>query len=811
MLAPDRVAVGVPDWARAQALGSALGVSPVLAALMIGRGVTDAAHGRAYLESGLETCHDPFLMRDMPAAVELLEEALARQEPISVHGDYDVDGVSATVLLVQGLRRLGGEVRYHVPHRVGEGYGLSPAAVEQAAADGARLLLTCDCGSSSLQAVETARRCGMRVILSDHHQLPEVLPVPDAFLNPNLPDCPYPEKNLCGTGVAWKLLVALHQRRGLPLPLESLDLVALATIADVVPLQGENRALVQAGLQALARLERPGLAALVAQCRLDQTALSAQSVAFSLAPRLNAAGRLDSADLAVELLLDQDPERCLVRAGELDELNTRRQEVEQSIRQAIVDLLEREPSKLERGVLVEAGEGWHHGVLGITAARLVEQFERPVFVATLEGELARGSARAPLGMDLFAAMSRCSEVFVKFGGHARAAGFTVEASRLDEMRECLTEAVVDLRQKALPRTVDFELPLKQVGMPLVRELQRLEPLGEGNRRPLFLAREVHFEKVRQVGHEGAHASFLACQGEVCLKGIAFRQGAHAEEMASGDLSFDVLYTVEEDTWNGESRPQLVIEAILQPDPVVLEVLGVTAGPGIETSLPRTGPALVDSRRVRNRLRYLQALRSRSDSLLLVAAGPRQAEKVRQHLNDSALQVACFEELPSGPGPQEVLLLAPPPRLEVFDHPPLSSAHRIHLLFGCEQMERQRQRVRVLYLDRERMVRIWKALVRRVASGALAESELEKVAREVDQGTHPITLRQAIRILEELDLARWELSGDQRWLSLGTGSGRRLEDSQRFTALNHLRREFLQVQRAFGRLQIGLICAGAGNG
>jgi len=818
MLAPERVAVGVPDWARAQALGSALGVSPVLAALMIGRGVTDAVEGRAYLEPGLGDCHDPFLMRDMPAAVDLLEEALARREPIFVHGDYDVDGVSATVLLVEGLRRLGGEVRHHVPHRVGEGYGVSLAAVEQAAVNGARLLLTCDCGSSSLQAVETAQRCGMRVILSDHHQLPEVLPVPDAFLNPNLPDCPYPEKNLCGTGVAWKLLSALHQRRGLPLPLESLDLVALATIADVVPLQGENRALVQAGLQALARLERPGLAALVGQCRLDRAALSAKSVAFSLAPRLNAAGRLDSADLAVDLLLDQDPERCLVRAAELDELNTRRQEVEQAIRLAIGEVLEREPSRLEGVVLVEGGEGWHHGVLGITAARLVEQFERPVFVATLEGELARGSARAPQGMDLFAAMSRCSEVFVKFGGHARAAGFTVEARRLDEMRERLAEAVRGLRQEALPRAVDFELPLNRVHLPLVRELQRLEPLGEGNRRPLFLAREVHFEKVRQVGREGAHASFLACQGEVCLKGIAFRQGDHAEELASGDLSFDVLYTVEEDTWNGESRPQVVIEAILEPDPAVLEVLGAADRPtelGLETPRLRTGPTLVDSRRVRNRQRYLQALRSRSGHLLLVAASPSQAEKVRQYLDDPGCQVACFDQLPPGPGAEEVLFLAPPPRLEVLNHPALSSANRIHLLFGRDEMERRRQRVRVLCLDRERMVRIWKVLAQRAGSGALAESDLEQVAREVGPDTHPVTVRQAIRVLEELGLARWELSGDQRRLSLGAGSGRRLEDSRRFTALSHLRREFLQVQRAFGQLRIlhqaGLTCAGARNG
>ncbi len=802
MLAPDRVAVGVPDWARAQTLARAVGVSPILAGLMIGRGLVEPSQVRAYLESGMEACHDPFLMRDMDRAVDLLEAAMAGQEPIFIHGDYDVDGVSATVLLAQGLRRLGGKVLYHVPHRVKEGYGVSLAAVERAAASGARVLLTADCGSSSRQAVELARSCGMKVVVSDHHQVPEALPGSEAFLNPHRPDCPYPEKNLCGTGVAWKLLSALHQGRGLPLPLEALDLVALATIADVVALQGENRALVRAGLEALGRLERPGLAALVGQCRLDRQALSAQSVAFSLAPRLNAAGRLDSADLAVELLLEEDPERCQIRVEELEELNTRRQEVEQAIRQAIARRLESEPWRAEGGLLVEAAEGWHHGVLGITAARLVEQYDGPAFVATLEGDLARGSARAPQGMDLFAAMSRCSEVFVRFGGHARAAGFTVEARRLDEMRERLAEAVRELRQEPLPRPVDFELPLGRVDSALVRELQRLEPVGEGNPRPLFLAREVHFEKVRQVGHEGAHASFLACQGEICLKGIAFRHGQHAEELASGDLSFDVLYTVEEDTWNGQSRPQVVIEAILEPDPAVVEVLRSTpepAEPGAEASECQAGPTLVDSRRVRNRLRYLQALRSRAGELLLVAANRHQAEKVRQRLEDPAFQVASFEELPTGPGPEEVLFLAPPPRLEVLEHPALSAARRIHLLFGRHEMERQRQRVRVLSLDRARMTRIWKILAQRAGSRALVPAELEQVAREI--GTHPVTVGQAVAVLEELGLARWETRAGVRRLRLESGSGRRLEESRRFAVLSHLRTEFLQVQKAFGQLRI----------
>ena len=802
MLAPDRVAVGVPDWDRATALGSALGVSPILGQLMLRRGVQGVEDGRLYLEAGLEVCHDPFLMRDMPRAVELLEGALERGETVFIHGDYDVDGVSATVMLAEGLRRLGGQVLFHVPHRVTEGYGVSTPAVERAAAAGARILVTADCGSSSVEAVERAHQLGMQVVVSDHHRLPEVLPAADAFLNPNLPDCPYPDKNLCGTGIAWKILVALHRRRGLPLPLplESLDLVALATIADVVPLQGENRALVRAGLEALGNLSRPGLRALAGVCRVVPGSLSAWTVAFTLAPRLNAAGRVDTAEQAVDLLLEQDPERCALRAAELEVLNTERQRIEQEIREEICQRLEAEPQRLEEGVLVEAGDGWNHGVLGITAARLVEQHAQPVFVAALEGDLARGSARAPEGVDLFQAMSRCAQVFVRFGGHARAAGFTVEAGRLEEMRRRLAEAVRELRQEALPRPVDFELPLAQVTLPLVRELKRLEPSGEGNPRPLFLARDVRFERVRRVGREGAHISALACQGDTCLKGIAFRHGQHEEALGSGDLCYDVLFTVEEDTWNGQSRPQVVIEAVLAPDPAVVAVLQAEPAPP-EVPAPSAGPLLVDSRRVLNRRRYMEAVLSRAGSVLLVAGNPRQARQIQERLWDHRFLVASPECLPDSPGPGEVIFLAPPPRLDLLRHPALRSARAIHLLFGEQELERQEARVGVLALDRERMATIWKALARRARKDGLAEADLEGLAREVGGNTHPATIREAVGVLEELGLARWESAGGHRRLRLVEGSGRRLEESARFTELSHLRHDFQQVVQAFGQRQL----------
>jgi len=800
MLDPERVAVGVPDWDRAAALGSALGVSEIVAELMIRRGVSDVDTGRAYLQAGLEACHDPFGIRHMDRAVDLLEEALAGRQTVFIHGDYDVDGVSATVLLAEGLRALGGEVLYHVPHRITEGYGVSLVAVERAASAGARLLLTADCGSSSHEAVQRAGELGMKVVVTDHHRLPPVLPRADAFLNLNHPECTYPDKDLCGTGLAWKLMAALHQRRGLPCPAEALDLVALATIADVVPLQGENRVLVRQGLQALERMDRPGLSALAAVVGMKPGPLGAWAVAFTLAPRLNAAGRIDSADLAVDLLLERDPDVCQSRAKELEVLNTQRQHLEREIREEIGRRLQTRADALQDGVLVEAGADWHHGVLGITAARLVDQWDVPSFVAALEGNLARGSARAPEGLDLFAAMSLCSDVFVRFGGHARAAGFTVEASRLDEMRRRLAGAVRQLRRQAVPRSADFELPLAKVTLPLVRELQRLEPVGEANPKPLFLARGVRFEKVRPVGVGGVHVAAMACQDEVCLKGIAFRHGQHASELGSGDLCYDVLYTLEEDTWNGQAQPQMVIEAVLAPDPVVVSIFREDPD-GEAPRVLRSGPILVDSRQVLNRRRYMESVLSQAGSVLLVAASRGQARRIREALPDAGFHVAPPDGLPEEPVAEEVIFLAPPPRLELLDEPALRGARRIHLLFGRRELEKQEFRVGVLALDRQRVTRVWKALSRRARRGVLELEDLACVVRDLEADTHRCTIREAVAVLVELGLARWESAGPQRRLRMRAGSGRRLEESPRFAELNHLPGQFQQVLQAFGQRQL----------
>jgi single-stranded-DNA-specific exonuclease len=794
MLSPDRLLIGRLDPQRALPLAQKLGVSPITAQLLLNRGLQDPESLRLYLQGGVEALHDPFLLRDMARAVELVDQALARGRPILIHGDYDVDGVCSTVLLVEALKELGGQTLHHVPDRATEGYGVSCRAVEAAAGQGAELLITADCGSSAHEAIDLAHRLGMKVIVTDHHRLPDRLPDPEAFLNPTLPDCPYPFKGLCGAGVAFKLVTALRARRGLAAPLHLLDLVALATVADVAPLVAENRILVRSGLERLGRWQRPGLRALARVAGLDEGRVDTWAVSFALAPRLNAAGRLETADLAVRLLLSQDEAESQELARRLEAINRERQRLEREIRTEIEARLAAEPRRLDLGVIVEAGPGWHHGVIGITAGRLADLYGLPAFVLSEEGELARGSARSPENVDLFEAMKLCSDVFTRFGGHARAAGFTVETSRIPELRTRLARAVGQVRRGQRPALkVDLELPLESISLELVRELEMLEPVGEGNPRPLFLASRVRLEEARAVGSEADHLRLLARQGRARLKAIAFRQANDLDELRPGELCYDLLFHLDLDCWNGLVRPQLVVQGLVPPDPGALAVL---AG--------RTPQArLVDSRGVLDRRKYLQRILEQSGGRLLVVASPDQAPYLQGLLGGARVPVVEPEALPDEPSGEEIVLFTPPPTLELFRHPVLASAPRLHLLFGDQELAREEHRVHARWLDRALMERAWKALLACSRQRLLREQDLPQVARALARPEDPPgldrlqTVRQAVEVLEELGL----LVREGPHLRLLGASGRKLEDSRRFQELARRRQEFQRVRQAFSSREI----------
>jgi single-stranded-DNA-specific exonuclease len=489
-----------PD--EAVALARAARLPQVLAELLVARGITQPADAFAFLNPEVAHLHDPFLMLGMKAAVERLERAIAAREPVLLYGDYDVDGTTAVVLLKTAIEMLGGEARFHVPHRLREGYGLQSSVLEEAYAEGARLVITVDTGMRAFAEAETARGLGLDLIITDHHLLEagEAVPHALAILNPNQPVCGYPEKFLCGAAIAMKLAQALLERRDLARAREKtlpsfLKMAAIATIADAVPLQGENRVIAALGLRELRRPAGAGLRALFAAAALDPAAraISGFDVAFRLAPRINAAGRMDVASDVVELFTTRDPARAAELAAKLERLNRERRETEATALTAIEARLASDAELAADRLLVVDGDGWHRGVIGILASRVVERTAKPAIVVSVEEGVAHGSGRSIDGFHLLNALESCADLFTRFGGHAFAVGFALPAEKLPELKRRLrvyAEEHLGSREPEHLLRIHAELPLDRITSVLVGWLRKLEPFGHGNPEPVFVARRA---------------------------------------------------------------------------------------------------------------------------------------------------------------------------------------------------------------------------------------------------------------------------------------------------------------------------------
>ncbi len=491
-----------PHSEEAVALAKAARLPQVLAELLVARGITQAAAAFAFLNPEISHLHDPLQMLGMYAAVDRLEQAIAAREPVLLYGDYDVDGATAVVLLKTAIEMLGGVARFHVPHRLREGYGLQSSVLEAAAAEGVRLVITVDTGMRAFAEAETARRLGLDLIITDHHLLEanEAVPHALAILNPNQPACPYPEKFLCGAAIAMKLAQALLERRDRARTREKtlpsfLKMAAIATIADAVPLKGENRVIAALGLRELRRPAGAGLRALFAAAALDPAAkaITGFDVAFRLAPRINAAGRMDVASDVVELFTTRDAARAAELAAKLERLNRERRETEAAALTAIEARLAEDAELAADRLLVVDGDGWHRGVIGILASRVVERTAKPAIVVSVEDGVAQGSGRSVDGFHLLNAIESCADLFTRFGGHAFAIGFALPAERLPELKRRLrlyAEEHLAQREPVHLLRIHAELPLDRISSVLVGWLRKLEPFGHGNPEPVFVARRV---------------------------------------------------------------------------------------------------------------------------------------------------------------------------------------------------------------------------------------------------------------------------------------------------------------------------------
>jgi len=538
-------------------LAASLHIPPAAAQILFQRGFGDAGRAAQFLNPRIEDLHDPFLLRDMDRAVERIRLAIDRREAIEIHGDYDVDGVTSTVILKKALELAGAESGWHIPHRLHDGYGMQPAAVEEATGRGIRLIISVDNGIRAGAAISRANELGVDVIVTDHH-LPEAeLPPALAVINPNRTDCSYPNPNLCGAGVAFKLAHAILTGAGwqttrLNRVLESfLKLVAIATVADIVPLTGENRVIVKHGLSGLGDVRNPGLRALLDAAGFADRTPDAGEVGFRIAPAINASGRMDSAGQAVRMFLTGDREEANRIARELFALNVERQTAERSIVKEIFDRCVETPVTDGDAALVLWGEGWHRGVVGIVASRIVERFHRPAIILGVENGVAQGSGRSIEAFHLLEALEGMRELFTKFGGHAHAAGLTLPESSLADFRERLRAwAAARLTPEDMQPTVEIDAVIEfgEVNDALWRALEQIAPFGMGNRKPLFGARNVQLAGPPQVWKE-KHLRLAARQGGRTLMMKGWGLADLAEELREVK-TVDIAFEIERDWFGG---------------------------------------------------------------------------------------------------------------------------------------------------------------------------------------------------------------------------------------------------------------------
>ncbi len=553
------------DPAAAKRIEAALGVHPTVARLLVQRGLADPDAANGFLHPSLDQLHDPSALTDLDRAADRLQQAIARNEPITIHGDYDADGVSATVMLRRVLEMLGADVTHFIPERLSDGYGLQPETIDRLRGEGRRVVVTVDCGIRSDAAAERAHELGIDLIVTDHHEPGATLPRAFAVINPRRADSVYPDRNLAGAGVAFKLAQSLCQRTDHVAWLPGLSkLAAIGTLADAVPLLGENRIIARVGLEQLSKGPNAvGLQALLNASGLSGKAIDSDAVAFRIAPRINAAGRMRSPELATRLLLANRPEASAEArrlAETLDDENARRRSTEAAIAAEARRKVENDPELAAERLLVVWGEEWHRGVIGIVASKLVETFGRPAIVLSIDGGVAHGSGRSVPGFDLLMALETCADLFTRFGGHRQAAGMEIPADRLAGLRHRLAGYArrrIDPEMLVPELRVDAPLPLDAISGRFVAGLTAMEPFGPGNPRPVFSADGVDVVEGPRL-LKTQHLQMTVRQGTARFRAVAWRAAERIDRFTDRGGGIDLAFSLNENNFQGSTYTELTV-------------------------------------------------------------------------------------------------------------------------------------------------------------------------------------------------------------------------------------------------------------
>jgi single-stranded-DNA-specific exonuclease len=813
-------------------LSSNLGISDVIAQVLVNRGIINKSTAEEFLFGGRENLGDPYLLKDMKKAIDRIVNAITAKQKILVYGDYDVDGITSSALLYKVLKELGGIVEYYIPERQSEGYGLNSAALSMLVASGAELLITVDCGISAVAEIN-AIADQLDIIVTDHHQPPEVLPLAYAIINPKQKECSYPEKNLAGVGVAFKLSQALSRHYyGHDVQfLNYVDIVAIGTVADIVSLTGENRILVKLGLCEIVKTKNIGLKALIEICGIDPDKIDTGKIGFAIAPRLNAAGRISRADYGVELLITDNIVRAKELANYLEGENSQRQNVEKDIQAAaevVVAGLDLSIAK----VLVVAGEDWHPGVIGIVASRLVEKYYRPVFMISIRDGIGKASCRSIPAFDIYDALSQCSDLLLQFGGHRQAAGFSILPEHIDELRVRLNHIANTTLTEAdyVPvLTIDTLVSLEEVNAGFLEQLGCLEPYGMGNHSPIFACKDVEVKDIRTIGQEARHLKLKVSQKNVTNDVVAWQMGGLVESIQYKE-NIDLAFFPEINEWQGQRKIQLRaydVKKIEMTDIEELYTLHKTNGKQYssledcyvdgDNKYPsceglQNECILKDHRNCEDRFNYLIDIINKQEKSLVFVNTPQEsfelAQKIRSYLtghNDQVvfyhsrldrewqkkvetwfkedrITVVCTtlfaKKFSRVDNIRHILVYSLPLNMQSFIQQcrQVGGNGNIHLLFNQKDIKDNQIILQEIRPDRLIVGQIY--VVLKYCDATVTDSEVVTKAWEKYQVfISEASVSAAIKILEELNLIHCELVGIKRKIAILSAPKEKLEIEQ----------------------------------
>ena len=815
-----------PPQEKVESFAKTLGLSPIVAKILLNRNIETEKEAEKFLKGTINDLYPPYMMDDMEKAVGIILDNVDEGNKILIHGDYDADGVTSTSILIKALERIGGKPDYYIPDRFDEGYGFSSDSIKKAIEEDFKLIVTVDCGSSNAEEVARAKEQGLQIIITDHHEVPEVYPKADAFVNVKKPWDNYPFKDLSGAGIAFKLVSAIYEELGRDDWVDFLDLAAIGTVADVVPLIGENRLLVRAGLELLNRKKRPGIASLLQFANWRRKSLIPWDISFIIAPKINAAGRLSDATVALKFLLEEDPDEAAKLAEKLISMNEERQRVEQAIKEEVENMINSQPELLMEPVWVFGSAGWHQGVIGIVASRFADTFQRPVYLISIDDEgKGRGSARCGENYDIYDALESSKDLLEHYGGHRLAGGFTLDQNNIDEFRKRVNAPNLFSRASK-PLKVDSELFPEDISLALAHDIEKLAPFGEGNPKPLFLSRRMKFQSVTPVGATDQHLKVWVSPGRNCpsdLKGIFFGKGSLANEIELHDLYYDMLYNLDVDEWNNQEELSMKIVEIVPPDDDCRRIVTGLEEVAIKTSNSPDDEGedskirIVDARSVIDRRRYIKSLSKCRKNILLLTRNKRQMTVLMENLKRERVHCINLADNETQRPYGNVVYISPIDKAEkkydfdevIFYHPPYFLSHfknnlyrdlqdlRVHFLFGDDDVLREEANQNILAPDRETLLKIYAYLKKISTEGSISGITTEMIARSLkDPMIKAITVRVALKIFQDINLLKFQEKDKKFSIELYNNQNSNLEDSKTFRFYQNMKQEFLRIKKMF---------------